>query len=87
MDAIKSYIDHMFKALPATADVKRAKTDLMQMSEDRYQELRDSGVSEHEDPVLPRSAGGAGSSTRVDAGPRAGRVARPTPRRPVRRRS
>lgn len=48
MDAIKSYIDHMFKALPATADVKRAKTDLMQMSEDRYQELRDSGVSEHE---------------------------------------
>ena len=48
MDAIKTYIDHMFKALPATPEVRRAKTDLLQMSEDRYAELRDGGMSEHE---------------------------------------
>ncbi|RRJ88593.1 hypothetical protein EG850_00110 [Gulosibacter macacae] len=48
MNAITTYIDHMFRALPNTAEVRRARTELQQMSEDRFQELLAEGVSEHE---------------------------------------
>ena len=48
MDAISSYIDHMFRSLPATDEVRRAKHELEQMSADRYHELRAEGVSENE---------------------------------------
>lgn len=48
MNAINSYIDHMFRSLPPTAEARRAKTELRQMSEDRYNELRADGLSEHE---------------------------------------
>lgn len=48
MDAIASYIDHMFRSLPASAEVRRAKQDLLQMSEDRYRELLAEGASENE---------------------------------------
>lgn len=48
MDAITTYIDHMFRSLPATAEVRRARAELQQMSEDRYQELLAEGVSENE---------------------------------------
>lgn len=48
MDAIRSYIDQMFRSLPRTAEVRRAHDELVQMSEDRYRELRAEGVSDHE---------------------------------------
>ena len=48
MDAITGYIDHMFRALPGTPEVRRAKQELAQMSEDRYHELRAEGASENE---------------------------------------
>ncbi|MGO1542728.1 MAG: permease prefix domain 1-containing protein [Gulosibacter sp.] len=48
MDAIKSYIDHMFRGLPKTGEVTKAQRELQQMCEDRYNELRADGVSEHE---------------------------------------
>lgn len=48
MDAIRSYIDQMFRSLPQTAEVRRAHAELLQMSEDRYHELRGEGVSDHE---------------------------------------
>lgn len=48
MNAITSYIDHMFRALPRTVEVRRAKAELLQMCEDRYQELLAEGTSENE---------------------------------------
>ncbi|KAB1643452.1 permease prefix domain 1-containing protein [Gulosibacter chungangensis] len=48
MDAITSYIDHMFRSLPRTEEVGRAQRELQQMCEDRYQELRGEGASENE---------------------------------------
>nr|NLD41763.1 hypothetical protein [Actinomycetales bacterium] len=48
MDAITSYIDHMFRSLPQTHEVRRAKSELLEMSEDRYHELRTDGISENE---------------------------------------
>jgi hypothetical protein len=48
MDAITTYLDHMFRGLPRTAEVMRARGELEQMSLDRYQELLAEGVSEHE---------------------------------------
>lgn len=48
MDAITSYIDHMFRSLPKTNEVVRAQRELQQMCEDRYQELRGEGASENE---------------------------------------
>lgn len=48
MDAIKSYIDHMFRSLPTTDEVIRAQRELQQMCEDRYTELRAEGASENE---------------------------------------
>lgn len=48
MDAIRSYIDHMFRSLPETEEVRQARLELQQICEDRYHELRGEGVSEHE---------------------------------------
>lgn len=48
MDAITSYIDHMFRSLPQTGEVRRARGELKQMTEDRYHELLAEGVSENE---------------------------------------
>ncbi|TDE94236.1 hypothetical protein EXU48_12445 [Occultella glacieicola] len=48
MDAITTYVDHIFRSLPPTAEVARARSELLQMSEDRYRELLAEGVSEHE---------------------------------------
>jgi len=36
MDAIFSYLDNMFAHLPKTEEVKRAKSELGQMMEDKY---------------------------------------------------
>ncbi len=48
MDSITTYIDHMFSALPHTSEVRRARGELLQMSEDRYLELRAEGLTENE---------------------------------------
>ena len=48
MDAITTYIDHMFRGLPRNAEVLRARGELEQMSLDRFHELRAEGVSENE---------------------------------------
>ncbi|MFC0582124.1 permease prefix domain 1-containing protein [Micrococcoides hystricis] len=48
MNAIITYIEQMFRPLPNSAEVRRTQTELLQMSEDRYQQLRTEGVSEHE---------------------------------------
>ncbi len=48
MDAIRTYIDQMFRSLPQTSEVRRAQAELLQMSEDRYNELRSEGASDNE---------------------------------------
>ena len=48
MDTIKNYLESMFAQLPNTPDVWRAKDELLQMMEDRYNDLMDSGKTENE---------------------------------------
>lgn len=48
METIKSYLDNMFMNLPLTDEVKRAKEELLQMMEDKYNELKASGKTENE---------------------------------------
>lgn len=48
MDAIRSYIEQIFRSLPRTPEVVRAQAELVQMSEDRYRELRAEGASDNE---------------------------------------
>lgn len=48
MDRIKKYLDNLFLGLPETPDVLRAKAELMQMMEDKYEELIKEGKSEEE---------------------------------------
>lgn len=48
MNAIQSYIENMFNALPDSREVRRARSELLQMCEDRYSELRASGASDNE---------------------------------------
>ena len=39
MNAIKNYLDNMFRNLPNTEEVRRAKSELLEMMEDKYEEL------------------------------------------------
>ncbi|MEF3323018.1 permease prefix domain 1-containing protein [Gulosibacter sp. GYB002] len=48
MEAITTYLNHMFQGLPATPELQRARAELGQMAEDRYHELIAEGVSENE---------------------------------------
>ena len=48
MNAIRNYLDNMFRNLPNTEEVRRAKTELLQMMEDKYEELIAEGKSENE---------------------------------------
>ena len=48
MYAIRNYLDNMFRNLPNTEEVRRAKTELLQMMEDKYEELIAEGKSENE---------------------------------------
>ena len=48
MDAIKSYLENMFLHLPKTPDVIRAKDELSQMMEDKYNQLRSEGHTDNE---------------------------------------
>jgi hypothetical protein len=48
MEAIKSYLNNMFKNMSSTQEVVRAKEELPQMMEDKYTELRQQGKTENE---------------------------------------
>ncbi|MGN1206404.1 MAG: permease prefix domain 1-containing protein [Eubacterium sp.] len=48
MEAIKEYLSNMFLNLPETPQVLRAKAELMEMMEDKYEELIEQGMSEKE---------------------------------------
>ncbi|GGA67521.1 hypothetical protein GCM10011490_17640 [Pseudoclavibacter endophyticus] len=47
-DTIRTYIGGLFADLPSSPEIERAHAELQQMSEDKYRELREAGVSEHE---------------------------------------
>ena len=48
MNAIRNYLDNMFRNLPNTEAVRRAKAELLQMMEDKYEELIAEGKTENE---------------------------------------
>ncbi|WP_027438219.1 permease prefix domain 1-containing protein [Lachnospira multipara] len=48
METIKSYLNAMFANLANTAEVKKAKSELLEMMEDKYNELKAEGKSENE---------------------------------------
>ena len=48
MNAIRNYLDNMFRNLPNTEEVRRAKSELLEMMEDKYEELISEGKSENE---------------------------------------
>ena len=48
MDTIKTYLENMFVGLPGSTEVLRAKSELMQMMEDKYIELKEEGLSDNE---------------------------------------
>lgn len=48
MDTIKNYLENMFINLPCTPEVQKAKRELGQMMEDKYNELKAEGHSENE---------------------------------------
>ncbi len=48
MEAIRNYLETMFQNLPNTPEVQRAKSELWQMMEDKYTELKNEGKSENE---------------------------------------
>lgn len=48
METIKNYLETMFMNLPNTPEVYKAKQELLQMMEDKYQELKKEGKTENE---------------------------------------
>ena len=48
METIKSYLDAMFANLPNTNEVKKAKAELLEMMEDKYNELKAEGKTDNE---------------------------------------
>ena len=48
MNAIRNYLDNMFRNLPNTEEVRRAKSELLEMMEDKYEELIKEGKTENE---------------------------------------
>lgn len=48
MNTLKSYLESMFASMPNTAEVLRAKDELWQMMEDKYNELINQGKNENE---------------------------------------
>ena len=48
METIKNYLESMFRNLPNTSEVLKAKAELLQMMEDKYTELMREGKSENE---------------------------------------
>lgn len=47
METIRNYLETMFANMPNTPEVKRAKDELLQMMEDKYNELIAEGVNEN----------------------------------------
>ncbi|MCR5203177.1 MAG: permease prefix domain 1-containing protein [Lachnospiraceae bacterium] len=47
METIKNYLESMFANLPNTEEVRKAKNELLQMMEDKYNELIDEGVADN----------------------------------------
>ena len=47
METIKNYLESMFRNLPNTSEVLKAKAELLQMMEDKYNELIAEGVNEN----------------------------------------
>lgn len=48
METIKTYLDNLFLQLPKTPEVLRAREELLEMMEDKYEELKKQGKAEHE---------------------------------------
>ena len=48
MNTIRSYLDNMFRNLPNTEAVRKAKSELLEMMEDKYEELISEGKTENE---------------------------------------
>ena len=48
MEEIREYLHNMFLNIPETPQVLRAKAELMEMMEDKYEELMQEGMSEKE---------------------------------------
>lgn len=48
MEQIKEYIKNLFRGIPETPDVLRAKAELMEMMEDKYEQLLQEGKSPQE---------------------------------------
>lgn len=48
METIKNYLENMFSHLPNTPEVQKAKYELYQMMEDKYNELISDGKSDNE---------------------------------------
>lgn len=48
METIKNYLENMFRNLPNTPEVYKAKQELLQMMEDKYMELKEEGKTENE---------------------------------------
>lgn len=48
MEAIREYLNNLFMSLPETPEVLRAKAELLEMMEDKYEELIQEGKSEKE---------------------------------------
>ena len=48
MDTIKTYVDNIFAAFPASEKVDSIKREMMNNMEEKYTELRQNGKSEHE---------------------------------------
>ena len=47
MDTIKDYLEAMFASMPNTAEVRKAKDELLSMMEDKYNEMIADGISEN----------------------------------------
>lgn len=48
METLKNYLESMFASLPNTAEVQKAKSELLQMMEDKYNSLIEEGKKENE---------------------------------------
>jgi len=48
MDAIKTYFDNVFAAFPQTKEVENLKGEMLASMEEKYQVLKEAGMSEHE---------------------------------------
>ena len=47
METIRNYLESMFRSMPNTPEVRRAKDELLQMMEDKYLELMSEGMTEN----------------------------------------